>query len=56
MCFRRSSRSRKKARKHARKILRIKEGGMFEDVGLVFELHKIISDIYRDRGLCNAIF
>lgn len=53
ICFRKSYRSRKKARKHARKILRVKEGNLFEDVGLIFELHKIISDIYKDRGLCK---
>lgn len=52
--FRKSYRSRKKARKQARKILCVKEGGMFEDVGLIFELYKIIDDMYKDRGLFRS--
>ncbi|XP_057324154.1 putative elongator complex protein 1 [Microplitis mediator] len=51
----RSYRSGKNKRKHERKILDIKEGSAYEDLGLVRALHIIITNTYAQRDEVNAV-
>ncbi|EGI70530.1 PREDICTED: putative elongator complex protein 1 isoform X1 [Acromyrmex echinatior] len=44
-----SYRSSKNRRKQARKLLNLKKGSMFEDLGLIHALYQIISNAYKDR-------
>lgn len=45
----RSYRSSKNRRKQERKLFSLKEGGMFEDLGLIYALYQIISNVYKDK-------
>jgi len=49
--FSKSYRSSKNRRKQARKLLNLKHGSMFEDLGLIHALYQIINNAYKDRGL-----
>lgn len=49
--FRRSYRSHKNRRKQERKLLSLKEGSTFEDLGLIHALYQIITIAYKNRGL-----
>lgn len=55
MCitFRKSYRSSKNRRKQERKFLSLKEGSVFEDLALIQTLYQIISNMYKERGLCT---
>lgn len=53
--FRRSYRSSKNRRKQERKLLSMKEGSMFEDLGLMRALHEIITKTYKHKGVCMCV-
>ncbi|KAL6266875.1 hypothetical protein P5V15_003703 [Pogonomyrmex californicus] len=44
-----SYRSSKNRRKHARKFFNLKEGSMFEDLSLIYALYQIVSDAYKEK-------
>jgi hypothetical protein len=46
----RTYRSSKNRRKHERKMCSIKEGSLYEDLGLVRALHQIVLQTYELRG------
>lgn len=48
--FRRSYRSSKNRRKQERKLLSLKEGSTFEDLGLIHVLYQIITTAYKNKG------
>ncbi|CAG5101165.1 Similar to Elp1: Elongator complex protein 1 (Mus musculus) [Cotesia congregata] len=51
----RSYRSGKNKRKHERKVLDIKEGSAYEDLGLIRALHVIITNTYLQREEVQAV-
>lgn len=54
--FRRSYRSNKNRRKQERKLLSLKEGSKFEDLGLIHVLYQIITTVYKNKGVFVDIY
>ncbi|XP_015608261.1 putative elongator complex protein 1 [Cephus cinctus] len=51
----RSYRSSKNRRKHERKLLSMKEGSAYEDLGLIRTLHQLVINAYGLRGEIHAL-
>lgn len=48
--FSKTRKSSKSKRKQERKLMSLKEGGVYEDLGLMRVLHEIITNTYEQKG------